>query len=263
MSERRIQHQVRARRRQCKVAEAVAPGAVQPGARDDCLDAIRVLCSALLAGGPVRRGEHGRFFEPGAGPHFHAPLRAIGGIQRAAIAVTDQRQSRGRVGDDAEHRPETGAVVALQRDQRAEQEAVGDEGARAVDRIQYPSVAVAGLGPVLLTDDAVVRIAPLDQLAHRRLGGAIGQRHRRSVFLGVDRGAGQEVATDRRERGADQLVRERHELGFLGTGERGTVASWHHLQARLAGVNSPSHHARSASAHLAVIDVLSRTSTAS
>ena len=55
--------------------------------------------------------------------------------------MADQRDAGRRVGDGTEDRRVARAVVALEGDQRAEQEAVGDEGARAVDRIEYAETA--------------------------------------------------------------------------------------------------------------------------
>ncbi len=147
------------------------------------------------------------------------------GIQGAALAVADQRQSGDRMRDHAEHRPEAGAVVAFQRDQRAEQEAVGDEGARAVDRIEHPAVARSRLGAVFFADDAVIRIAPLDQRSHRRFGVAVRERDRRGVVLRHDRRARHEIGADRGERSADQLVRERDELALFGARQCRAVAA--------------------------------------
>ena len=47
--------------------------------------------------------------------------------------------------------------------------------------------ASAPLGAVLLAEDAVIRVGGLDQLAHPRLGLAVGDRHRAGVGLGLDR----------------------------------------------------------------------------
>ena len=94
------------------------------------------------------------------------------------------------MGDATEHRPETRAVVAFESDQGAEQEAVADEGARAVHGIEDPAVAAgAGPGAVLFAHHAVVRIAALDQRPHRPLGAAVGGSNRRGVGLGLHAGA--------------------------------------------------------------------------
>ena len=52
-----------------------------------------------------------------------------------------------------------------------------DEGARAVDRVEHPGVrALALLETMLLAENAVIRVDPLDLAANRRLRFAIGDR---------------------------------------------------------------------------------------
>ena len=80
-----------------------------------------------------------------------------------------------RLVDQAEHRP----APTRQRDQRAEQRPAGDERLGAVDRVEHPDeLGVGPHGPVLLAQDAVLRVGRLDQLAHPRLGLAVGDGHR-------------------------------------------------------------------------------------
>src|SRR5438552_1856857 len=96
-------------------------------------------------------------------------------------AVPDQRGARGAVGDTAQHRNKPGPVIALQRDQRSEQEAVADEGAGAVDRIEHPAIRTAGALAVFLAAQCMVRISFVDQAPQRELGLAIRLRDRRAI----------------------------------------------------------------------------------
>src|SRR4029450_10452343 len=97
--------------------DPVPPGAVQTRATDESLNEL-MIAPMLLAGAPVRRCEHGGIFEPVAASYARAARAAVNRAQRALVAVTDQREARHRVGDDAEHRSIAVAVISLESDQR-------------------------------------------------------------------------------------------------------------------------------------------------
>ena len=97
--------------------------------------------------------------------------------------------------------PSTGRPARLSADQRAEQRAPADERLGAVDRVEVPDqLGIRALAAELLALDAVVGIARADQLAHRALGLAIGDRHRAGVGLALDRDRRAVVARDDRGR---------------------------------------------------------------
>mgnify|MGYP006163418511 CR=1 FL=1 len=85
-------------------------------------------------------------------------------------------------------------------DQRAEQGQAGDEGFGAVDRVEHPDIL--GVGPdgaMLFAEHAVLGHMALEQVAHRRLGLAVGDGDRAVVGLVVDGDLGAKVAgRDRR-----------------------------------------------------------------
>ena len=222
---------------------------------------------------PVGGCEHSRFLDSRALAHAHLtrcePSLAN---SRLLLRVTDQGKPRSRMRDRAQHRPVAAAVVALERDERAEEKAVGDEGARAVDRIEHPAIArhsiSRGALAELLAQHSVRRIAVLDERAHRLLGAAIGCGHGRGVVLGIDRDAAEEQRPDDRDRRTDQLVHERHELARFARVERRAVSDGgvHTLSA--PRTNSASQALRSASpwgkrAHAGATCARSRASAAS
>ena len=118
--------------------------------------------------------------------------------------------------------PSTGRPSMRERDQRAEQRPAGDERLGAVDRIEHPDEL--GVDPVvamLLAEDAVVGMGGGDQLAHRRLGLAIGDGDRAVVRLGLDRHRAAEIATLNLAGTVGEPMRQRLELPVPGAGHRG------------------------------------------
>ncbi len=84
-----------------------------------------------------------------------------------------------------------------QRDQGGEERPAGDEGPRAVDRVQQPHPF--GIGPVgaeFLAPDAVFRNALAQESTQHQFGSTIGFRHRRGVGLAFHRHAGAEKGQD-------------------------------------------------------------------
>ena len=80
---------------------------------------------------------------------------------------------------------------------------------------------------MLFADDCVLRIAVLDQAAHRSLGIAVSQRYRARIALQQDRCVAQKERADRGERYRNQFVHERHELALLSARQRSAVAPGH------------------------------------
>ena len=75
--------------------------------------------------------------------------------------------------------PSSGAAVFVEADERAPDGNAGDEGAGAVDRIDDPDMAAVRLHHAMLfAEDAVVRIAALDQAPDRQLRRPVGLGHR-------------------------------------------------------------------------------------
>ena len=124
--------------------------------------------------------------------------------------------------DDTQDR----AVIVEQRDQRAKGRASGDEGTRAVDRVQNP--AQRRLGPVeaeFFAHYPMVRETFGQHCAYRQFGGAVGDRHRRLVSLQNRGEARAEEGTDDRPGdigggfgGRDQRVGVRDHFAGSGTG---------------------------------------------
>jgi hypothetical protein len=118
-----------------------------------------------------------------------------------------------------------------QADQGGPQRQARDEGARAVDRVQHPDeLGVGAVLAVLLADHPVLGIAFGDQLADRRLGAAVGFRHRIEGRVAVARQVlaralvlqpvvGPEQRQDRRRRSAVEVDDEGVELGEAIGGE--------------------------------------------
>ena len=91
--------------------------------------------------------------------------------------------------------PDDRQALAFEADQNAIQRHAIDECLGAIDRIENPAMRRAGIGLTLfLAQNAVVRIACGDQLAHQALGLAVRDGHRRIVGLGIRHDAGLEVA---------------------------------------------------------------------
>ena len=89
--------------------------------------------------------------------------------------------------------PTIGRLAIQQRDQRAERRPPADEGARPIDRVQHPAQpSLRPLEAEFLPQDPVVREPLRQHRAHRLLGGAVGDGHRRAVGLRVDRHIGAE-----------------------------------------------------------------------
>ena len=89
-------------------------------------------------------------------------------------------------------------AVALDREQRPEQRHAADEVVGAVDRVDVPADGrVAGLGAVLLADEAVVRERVGDPLADAPLDRRVGLGHERPVGLGLDLEVAPEVRRGR------------------------------------------------------------------
>lgn len=77
--------------------------------------------------------------------------------------------------DEAHHR----FAVAVEADQRAPDRNAGNEGTRAVDRVDHPDIfPVEADRAVLLAENAVAGKLLLDDGADGRLGGAVALRHR-------------------------------------------------------------------------------------
>src|SRR5580704_7750125 len=92
-----------------------------------------------------------------------------------AAAVRNEALAQDRLIDDAEHAP----TIVFQRNQCAPGGASGNEGARAVDRIQHPLMpAIARFQAMLLAKYAVVWPLVADERAHCRLGLPVGGGHR-------------------------------------------------------------------------------------
>ena len=91
---------------------------------------------------------------------------AVGGAQFGDAAEADEALIEKRLVEDAHDR----RAVVLERDQRSPQRLAGDEGARAVDRIEDPDeTAVAGASSEFFAENAVIRICRGDQIAHHLL----------------------------------------------------------------------------------------------
>ena len=131
-------------------------------------------------------------------------------MRRLAAVRADPALARDRLVDDPEDRP----PVLGQRNQGAEQRHAADKGFGAVDRVEHPDeLGIGALAAVFLANDAVIGKARLDQLPHRRLGGAVGGGDRAEVGLVVDGEPGAEIRADRRAGGVGQLGREGEERG--------------------------------------------------
>ena len=117
--------------------------------------------------------------------------------------------------DHAEYRSITASLPTLECNQRSEQKAMRDEGTRAVDWIEHPTIAAAFLDAVLFTDDRMLWVTLLDQGAHRGLGIPVGQRDRACVALHGHLCAAEEKRANRSEGFCNQLVHERHELALI------------------------------------------------
>ena len=90
---------------------------------------------------------------------------------------------RDRLVQDAKDRH----AILAQGDERSPFLHAGDEGARAVDRVQHPHVFfIRRMLPMLFAVDAMIRIVLLDQGAHDLLGLAVGQRYGAGVVLEAD-----------------------------------------------------------------------------
>jgi hypothetical protein len=137
-----------------------------------------------------------------------APASRVSVEGRRSPGGADPALARNWLVDDAEDRP----ALICQRDQRAEQRHAADEGFGAVDRVKHPDeFGRLALRAELLADDAVLGEARRDQLAHRRLGGAVGHRHRRPVGLVVDGDPLAEIRADRLSSRVGEVGRERQE----------------------------------------------------
>ena len=138
--------------------------------------------------------------------------------------------------DDAQH----GRAAVQQRDQRAEGGQPRDEGLGAVDRVQHPHVlGVRPLRAELLADDAVLRPAGGDQLAHGRLRRPIGDGDRAGVGLRLDLQALAEVGPDSRAGDVGQLLGEGPEGSDVGGGGsvgHGTIVCGWGGRSQLSGV---------------------------
>jgi hypothetical protein len=75
--------------------------------------------------------------------------------------------------------PMTRPAILMQADQRSPDRHAGDEGARAVDRIDHPDIfAVEPDIAVLLAENAVIGKMLLDQRPDGQLGGPVALGHR-------------------------------------------------------------------------------------
>ncbi len=78
-------------------------------------------------------------------------------------------------------------AVPLDRQKRPEQRHAADEVVGAVDRVDVPAGrGVAGLGPVLLADEAVIRVGRRDACAYCPLDRGVGLGHEGAIGLGRD-----------------------------------------------------------------------------
>ncbi len=99
-------------------------------------------------------------------------------------------------------------AVALDGQQRPEQRHAADEVVGPVDRVDVPADGrVAGLGAVLLADQAVIREGVRESLADAPFDRRVGLRHEGPVGLGLD----DEVAAE---------VRSRRHVGLVAGGLR-------------------------------------------
>jgi len=113
-----------------------------------------------------------------------------------------------------------------QRDQGAEDGQAGHEGLGAVDRVQHPKVGrVAAHDAVFLAVDAVRGGLALQDLAHHRLGFAVGDRHGGFVKFAVDLQVGAEVGPDHRAGSVGEATGEFDER--IGTGFQRTCGLGH------------------------------------
>ena len=109
--------------------------------------------------------------------------------------------------------PDDGPALLDQRNERAEEIGATHEGLGAVDGIQHPLVGRAGLVfAVLLAQDAVVGVAPGDQITHDLFRLAVGHGDRRSVGLQLDLVAGTIVVADHAAAGFGQEAGEVQKL---------------------------------------------------
>ena len=103
--------------------------------------------------------------------------------QRFPTGDADADRLVEQVGDD----PDDGPPFVAERDQGAEARKSGGELPRPVDRVEDPDpVPTRAIGAELLAEDAVRRLALLDDSAQRRLHRSVHRRDRRSVGLDVD-----------------------------------------------------------------------------
>src|SRR6185312_8346625 len=136
---------------------------------------------------PIRRDEFGFALEP------------------------DEAFAKNRLVDDAEN----ALAVFLQRDQRSPGMAPGDEGARAVHRVEHPGQPRrAGLVSVLLAENRIVGPFGIDDHANRLLrplvgsGDGIEHRHATHRPFVVDGDTLAEIGTDHLTRPVGKLVGE-------------------------------------------------------
>ncbi len=114
------------------------------------------------------------FFQRAAIARLQPPLALRPRVDRAAL-VGEIALAGERLLDHAHHRP----AVLLQADQRAPDRHPGNEGARAVDRIDDPDIfAVEPNIAVLLAENAVLGKVLFDQRPDRRFRSAVALRHR-------------------------------------------------------------------------------------
>ena len=82
-------------------------------------------------------------------------------------------------------------------DKCPEQRHARDEGLGAVDRIEHPYIlGVRPVDSMFLADNPVLGKPVCDHAAHPRFGGAVGDRHRRSVVLSEHFDAGAKIGPD-------------------------------------------------------------------
>ncbi len=199
-------------------AQAGQPGGgahLQPGAAFGPVET-----GVRIGGGDDRVGQLGALAHP------DRPL-AVPRQQARAGGRADEDLARIGLADRAQHR----TSLMAQADQGGPQRQAGDEGARAVDRVQDPDeLGVRAVFAILLADHAVIGIALGDQLADRRLGAAVGFRHRIEGGVAFTRQVlaralvfqpvvGPEQRQDRRRRSAVEVDDEGVELSEVIGGE--------------------------------------------
>jgi hypothetical protein len=132
-------------------------------------------------------GDHGqRGVEPrDGGDAARPPVPGAAEAARRGHQLVQRRHV-----DHADHR----LAPHLDADERPVQRHAADEGPGAVERVDDPADGgAAPAGTLLLAEDRVIRIRPLDHRPHGALGLAVGARDRRAVGLHLDRRTGVEV----------------------------------------------------------------------